>query len=94
MKGTKMNFLRNLFKKKQPAAGTNITLWVKDEATAKQLTTDQFFLLGVLMGDGSNASKNFQEALGKGGSLLHKVSRNSTKGGYNVELTVTPPAQR
>lgn len=109
-----MDFLRNLFGKKQPTAtssnseskgseqsvptkgnaknGVSISLWAKDEATANRLATDQFFLMGVLMGDSSSATKNFLAALNKGGTLSHKVFRNSAKGGYNVEITVTPEA--
>jgi hypothetical protein len=79
--------------KSEVRKGTSITLWAQDEATAKQLATDQYFLLGALMGDSSSVTKNFQEALDKGGSLSYKISHNSTRGGFNVELTITPQVQ-
>lgn len=84
-----MSSLHNL-SAKEPAQDTSITLWAEDEATAQRLATDEYFLSGVLMSDGSSVAKNFQEALGKGGSLSHKIFRNLTRGGYNVQLTVTP----
>jgi hypothetical protein len=103
-----MNFLSNLFGKKQGTTksesakgleqsapiksaakqAVSITLWARDEATGKSLVTDKYYLMGLLMADNSSASKNFLDALGKGGSLSHKVFSNSTKGGYNVELTM------
>ena len=70
--------------------GASITLWAQDEATAKSLATDQYYLMGVLMGDNSASTKAFLDSLGKGGSLTYKTTPNSVKGGYNVELTVTP----
>ena len=69
--------------------GIHITLWAQDEATATQLGTDPYFLLGALIGDSSSATKTFLEALDKGGALSYKVTHNSTKGGFDVELTVT-----
>jgi hypothetical protein len=93
-----MDFLKNLFGKKQDAtessskpAGITITLWSRTEESAKELATDKFFLMGILSRNTSdNNVKSFLDALGKGGSLSHNISNNSTKGGFNVELTITP----
>jgi HEAT repeat protein len=71
-------------------ATSSITLWAKDERTAQQLRSDQYFLLGVLMADSSDASKAFRDGLDKGGSLSYEVSRNSAKGGYDVKITLSP----
>lgn len=75
--------------KSEAKKGTSITLWAQDEATAKQLGTDRYYLMGALIGDSSSITKNFLEALDKGGSLTYKISSNSVKEGYNVELTIT-----
>lgn len=69
--------------------GMSITLWAEDEATANNLVTDQFFLLGALLDSDSADVQTFKEALGEGGSLSYTMSPNRTKGGFNVELTVT-----
>jgi hypothetical protein len=79
--------------KRKKGTGITITLWSRDEASANELVTDRYFLMGVLSRDSNSdtATKNFLDALGKGGSLSHKISENSTKGGYNVEITIMPP---
>jgi hypothetical protein len=69
--------------------GPTISLWAQDEQTASQLSSDEYFLAGVLMSDAGAASKDFLDALGEpGAALSSKRAHNRAKGGYDVQLTV------
>lgn len=68
----------------------SIVLWARDEVMAHKLISDQQYLMGALVGDNSSNAKNFFRALGEGGSLSSRVASNPTKGGFDVELTVSP----
>ena len=67
-----------------------ITIWARDMVTAQNLATDQFYLYGALMGNNSPAVKAFLEAQSQGGRFSYRILTDSIKGGYNVELTMTP----
>ena len=75
--------------KAEAKAGLSITLWAADDQTAKQLSSDQCFLVGVLMADGSSGARQFLDGLNRGGSLSCNVAPNSAKEGYDVELTLS-----
>jgi hypothetical protein len=66
----------------------SITVWAKNEQTASQLSNDQYFLYGLLRADGSDAAREFLDALGQGGTLSHDVFPNPGKGGYDVKITL------
>lgn len=68
--------------------GESLTLWARDEQTAQHLCNDQYFLLGVLMGDGSVAAQKIMDALKGGGALSYHVTPNQAQGGYNVKLAL------
>jgi hypothetical protein len=68
----------------------SITIWARDMVTAQNLATDQFYLYGALMGNTSPAVKAFLEAQRQGGRFSYRILTDSIKGGYNVELTMTP----
>lgn len=80
---------KSLQAKTEVKKGRNISLWAQDEATAKQLGSDRYFLIGALMADSSSAAKTFLEALDKGGSLSYTASPNSSRGGFDVEINLT-----
>jgi hypothetical protein len=44
--------------------------------------------VGVLMQDGSDASRTFLDAMNRGKVFSCDVSRNKAKGGYEVKLTL------
>lgn len=67
---------------------TSITLWAEDERTAARLTSDAYYLAGVLTADGSASATGFLEALREGGSLSSEVRSNPSRGGFDVLLVV------
>lgn len=67
----------------------SINLWARDEVMAHKLVNDQQYLMGALLGDNSSNAKVFLQALDEGGSLSSRVAGNPTKGGFDVEFTVT-----
>lgn len=80
----------------QPAvpgkAETTLTLWAANEQAARQLMDDQYFLLGGLMANPSEAGARFLDALGQGGTISGQATPNLTRGGYDVRLTVVQAA--
>jgi DNA-binding phage protein len=89
-----LSFLGNLFGKKQSSTPSDhepsetmrsITVWAKDETTARRLATDEYFLAGILLEDKKVA---FLDALSKAGGYSYAVSRNRSRGGYDVKITL------
>jgi HEAT repeat protein len=73
----------------EPEPTLSISLWSADEQTLRQMQSDKYFLTGILMQDSNSASKRFIEALNQGCVLSFDISQNSSKGGYDVKITLT-----
>ena len=71
-----------------PAGKDTLTLRVKDEQGARNLCDDQYFLLGVLMGDNSGEAKRFLAALQRGGTYGYEVRRDATTGECEVKMWI------